>query len=77
MMRTSSVKNRRSKRSRRLVDVSVTRHALATETQNAKIASSIDFSQFYDREPDLIVGENGVVLNYDSNNPLHRKWIED
>jgi hypothetical protein len=47
------------------------------EMLNQKLSSSIDVDKlFADVEP-LVIGENGVVMNFDPNNPQHRKWLDD
>lgn len=47
------------------------------EMLNQKLSSSIDVDKlFADVEP-LVIDENGVVMNFDPNNPQHRKWLDD
>ncbi|AMA72726.1 hypothetical protein P4S93_08980 [Aneurinibacillus thermoaerophilus] len=47
------------------------------EMLNQKLSSSIDVDKlFADVEP-LVISENGVVMNFDPNNPQHRKWLDD
>ncbi|WP_338778787.1 hypothetical protein [Metabacillus sp. FJAT-52054] len=44
---------------------------------NQKLSASIDFDSIVSNQEPLIIGENGVVQNYNPNNPVHRKWLED
>ncbi|RXT03664.1 hypothetical protein [Ammoniphilus sp. CFH 90114] len=47
------------------------------EMINKEISASINVDKLFNGIEPLIVGENGVVLNFDHNNPQHKKWLND
>ncbi|WP_047150918.1 hypothetical protein [Aneurinibacillus tyrosinisolvens] len=47
------------------------------EIINQRLSSNINIDKlFADVEP-LVIGENGVVMNFNPDNPQHQKWLEN
>ena len=54
-----------------------TRFERRIDMLNKKLSSSIDVDKLFTGVEPLVIGENGVVKNFDPNNPQHKKWLED
>ncbi|WP_411334207.1 hypothetical protein ACK1LH_20655 [Metabacillus indicus] len=44
---------------------------------NEKLAASIDFDSITSKQEPLMIGEGGIVENFNPQNPSHKKWMDD
>lgn len=47
------------------------------EVLNKKLSTSIDVDKLLANTELFVIGENGVVMNFNPDNPQHKKWLED